>query len=71
MSTNTEFKISFLKLMNSVKGVYKPVKPEEVHENWLENEASEATRKNWQEYIAHYESVGVKHPKVKYPVMFG
>jgi hypothetical protein len=71
MSTDTVFKMSFLKLMNSVKGIYKPMKPEDVHENWLENEAPTQERKNWQEYISHYESVGVRHPKVKYPVLFG
>jgi hypothetical protein len=71
MSTDTVFKVSFLKLMNSVKGIHKPMKPEDVHENWLENEAPTKDRKNWQEYLSHYKNVGVKHPKVKYPVMFG
>ena len=71
MSTDTPFKLSFLKLMNSVKGIHKPMPPQDVHENWLENEAPTQIRKNWQEYDDHYKSVGVKHPKVKYPVMFG
>jgi len=71
MTTDTPFKLSFLKLMNSVKGIHKPMPPQDVHENWLENEAPTQIRKNWQEYDDHYKSVGVKHPKVKYPVMFG
>jgi len=69
--TNTEVNFSFLKLFNSVKGVYKPFKAAEVDETWLENGASDRSRADWQKYLTHYEKIGVKHPKVKYPVMFG
>ena len=39
--TNTETNFSFLKLFNSVKGVYKPYKASEVDDKWLENGASD------------------------------
>ena len=44
---------------------------QEVHENWIENEAPAKVRSNWQEYDSHYKGAGITHPKVKYPVMFG
>jgi hypothetical protein len=47
MSTDTQFKMSFLKLMNNVKGIHKAVHPDEVHPSWVENEAPAAVRKNW------------------------
>jgi hypothetical protein len=71
MATDTVFKMSFLKMMNNVKGINKPVEPTEVDPEWLEKRAPVVSRKKWQEYLSHYESVGVTHPKVKYPVMFG
>ena len=38
--TITPVNFSFLKLFNSVKGVFKPHKEGEVHPDWLDNEAS-------------------------------
>ena len=69
--TSTVVNFSFLKLFNSVKGVHKPYKDAEVDETWLENGAPDRQRTEWQGYLNHYEKIGVKHPKVKYPVMFG
>jgi hypothetical protein len=64
MATDTVFRMSFLKMMNNVKGINKPVKPEEVETDWLEKRAPAPIRKKWQEYLSHYKSVGITHPKV-------
>ena len=69
--TERTIKFSFLKLFNTIKGTYKPFKADEVDPDWLDKGASAQQRKDWSGYLAHYEKVGVKHPKVKYPVMFG
>jgi hypothetical protein len=58
-------------MMNNVKGINKAAEPNEVDPEWLEKRAPTVSRKKWQEYLSHYDSVGVSHPKVKYPVMFG
>lgn len=57
--------------MNAVKGVGKAHHPEEVQPEWLEKNAPSQQRKEWRDYLRHYEKNGVKHPKVKYPVRFG
>ena len=69
--TDTKINISFLKINNAAKGICKPHDAADVDPNWLEERASKKDRADWNEYIKHYESVGVTHPKVKYPVMFG
>jgi len=71
MATDTVFRMSFLKMMNNVKGINKPVNPNEVDVDWLEKKAPAPVKKKWQEYLSHYKTVGITHPKVKYPVMFG
>lgn len=69
--TDHKVNFSFLKLFNTVKGVNKPFKADNMDPDWLEKRAPEAERKAWNEYNTYFESVGVTHPKVKYPVMFG
>ena len=69
--SETRVNISFLKLNNHVKGINKPFPKSEVHSNWLQKEAKPVEKKNWNEYLKHYEEVGITHPKVKYPVLFG
>ena len=69
--TDTKINISFLKINNAAKGICKPHDAADVDPNWLEERASKKDRADWNKYIKHYESVGVTHPKVKYPVMFG
>ena len=46
-ATETPFRLSFLKMMNYTKGLNKPVKPEELEEDWLEKKAPEPIRKKW------------------------
>lgn len=69
----TEIKVnfSFLKMFNTIKGIYKPHKEDDYDENWLEERANPKEKQLWNDYINHYDKIGVKHPKVKYPVMFG
>ena len=47
MATDTVFRLSFLKIMNHVKGINQPVNIEEVEEEWLEKKAPEETRRKW------------------------
>jgi hypothetical protein len=68
---DTKVNLSFLKLFNHIKGIGKPHKPDELEVDWLENRAPPLQKKNWNEYLKHYEKEGVEHPKVKYPVLFG
>lgn len=69
--TITPVNFSFLKLFNSCKGVFKPHKQGEVDPDWLHTGANNKQKSDWNGYLQHYEKIGVKHPKVKYPVMFG
>jgi len=54
MPTDTVFNMSFLKMMNNVKGINRPCKPDEVDPSWLEKGAPPASQKKWQEYLSHY-----------------
>ena len=71
MEEKQKINFSFLKMMNSVKGINKPFKEDEYNADWLEKDANPVQKKNWNEYLNYYKEVGVEHPKVKYPVMFG
>ena len=59
---------SFRRLMNAVKGLGKPHSADDVMPDWLEKAANPKERKEWEDYLKHYKKVGVRHPKVKYPV---
>lgn len=69
--TQTQVNLSFLRLFNHIKGINKPYSDDEIDPMWLEERADKASRERWTNYLQHYEKVGVAHPKVKYPVMFG
>jgi hypothetical protein len=64
-----EIKFSFLKLFNTLKGIYRPVK--EYNDQYLENEADEKTKLKYERFFKWCDENGIEHPKVKYPVMFG
>ena len=57
--------------MNAVKGIGKVHEPSEVQPDWLEKGAPKKAKAEWNEYLRYYRKNGVKHPKIKYPVMFG
>ena len=64
-----EIKFSFLRLFNTMKGIHKPAEDAEV--DYLEKRANPAFRKKFERFFKWCDENGIKHPKLKYPVMFG
>lgn len=64
-----QVQFSFLKLFNTIKGVYKPAK--EFEDDYLEQRADKITKTKYNEFFKWCDEVGITHPKVKYPVLFG
>ena len=64
-----EIKFSFLRLFNTLKGIHKP--EAECEPDYLEKRADPVTKKKFDRFFKWCDNNGVKHPKVKYPVMFG
>ena len=62
---------SFLKLFNSIKGVTKPAQEGYFDENWLKDKKFKRLASKFDRFFAWCKANGIKHPKVKYPVLFG
>lgn len=69
MDIKTQF--SFLRLFNTIKGVTKPVKAGEFDADPLKDPKVLKKKQEFERFFAWCEANGIKHPKIKYPVMFG
>lgn len=69
MDIKTQF--SFLRLFNTIKGVTKPVKAGEFDADPLKDPKVLKKKKEFERFFAWCDANGIKHPKIKYPVMFG
>ena len=62
---------SFLRHFNEIKGVGKAVKAGEFDTEWLEDPKMQKCKEKYDQFFAWCDANGIKHPKIKYPVLFG
>lgn len=69
MEFSNKDQCSYTKYCEKIKGLFKP--EQTYDEMFLEKRADEKTKAKFERFFNWCDTNGIKHPKVKYPVMFG